>query len=202
MLVLNGNGLEGAASETLQTTRVYERKFQKRPDVLDEVATVSLLPRIAAAVRDFAAKELGLVTSHYRFVESREEVDAALATAEAAGGRITRTAKATDWGGYNGYFADPDGYVIELLLAQPVGRGMLFVGLYGGLALPLAAAFVVGVGLPFVWGGGGERSLAGTRSQRSHAPRTAPDLPGPVLYSAPVPVTWPAIVSRQDPAIA
>jgi hypothetical protein len=32
-------GLEGADSETLQTTRVYERKFQKRPDVLDEVAT-------------------------------------------------------------------------------------------------------------------------------------------------------------------
>jgi hypothetical protein len=32
-------GLEGADSETLQTTRVYERKFQHRPDVLDEVAT-------------------------------------------------------------------------------------------------------------------------------------------------------------------
>jgi hypothetical protein len=31
--------LEGADSEMLQTTRVYERKFQKRPDVLDEVAT-------------------------------------------------------------------------------------------------------------------------------------------------------------------
>jgi Cu-processing system permease protein len=50
---------------------------------------------------------------------------------------------------------------IELLLAQPVGRGTLFVGLYGGLALPLAAAFAVGVGLPFLWGGGGEGSLAG-----------------------------------------
>jgi hypothetical protein len=32
-------GLEGADSETLQTTRVYERKFKHRPDVLDEVAT-------------------------------------------------------------------------------------------------------------------------------------------------------------------
>ena len=32
-------GLEGADSKTLQTTRVYERKFQNRPDVLDEVAT-------------------------------------------------------------------------------------------------------------------------------------------------------------------
>lgn len=50
---------------------------------------------------------------------------------------------------------------IELLLAQPIGRGSLFVGLYGGLALPLAAAFALGVGLPFVWGGGGQGELAG-----------------------------------------
>lgn len=43
---------------------------------------------------------------------------------------------------------------IELMLAQPVGRRSLFAGLYGGLALPLAAAFLVGVGLPFMWHGG------------------------------------------------
>jgi Cu-processing system permease protein len=50
---------------------------------------------------------------------------------------------------------------IELLLAQPVGRTALFAGLYGGLAAPLAAAFVLGVGLPFFWGGAGNGSLAG-----------------------------------------
>jgi Cu-processing system permease protein len=50
---------------------------------------------------------------------------------------------------------------IELLLAQPVGRAALFVGLYGGLALPLTVAFALGVGLPFIWGGGGEESFAG-----------------------------------------
>jgi Cu-processing system permease protein len=50
---------------------------------------------------------------------------------------------------------------IELLLAQPVGRTALFAGLYGGLAAPLAAAFVLGVGLPFLWGGTGDGSLAG-----------------------------------------
>ena len=49
---------------------------------------------------------------------------------------------------------------IELLLAQPVGRTTLFAGLYGGLAAPLAAAFVLGVGLPFLWSGAGG-SLAG-----------------------------------------
>lgn len=50
---------------------------------------------------------------------------------------------------------------IELLLAQPVGRGSLFAGLYGGLAAPLAVGFLLGVGLPFLWAGLGEGSLAG-----------------------------------------
>jgi predicted lactoylglutathione lyase len=47
-------------------------------------------------------------------LESREEVDAALAIAVAAGGRVTRPAQATDWGGYNGYFADLDGHLWEV----------------------------------------------------------------------------------------
>ena len=38
----------------------------------------------------------------------------------------------------------------ELLLAQPVGRGSLFTGLYLGLALPLAGAFLAGIGIPFL----------------------------------------------------
>lgn len=39
---------------------------------------------------------------------------------------------------------------MELLLAQPVRRRQLFGGLYLGLALPLSAGFLAGVGLPFV----------------------------------------------------
>jgi Cu-processing system permease protein len=50
---------------------------------------------------------------------------------------------------------------IQLLLAQPVGRGSLFAGLYAGLAVPLAAGFLLGVGLPFAWDGAGEGPLAG-----------------------------------------
>jgi len=38
---------------------------------------------------------------------------------------------------------------VELLLAQPVPRRQLFAGLYLGLAIPLAGAFVVGAGVPF-----------------------------------------------------
>jgi hypothetical protein len=41
-------------------------------------------------------------------VESEAAVDAALATAEGAGARIVKPAEATEWGGYQGYFTDPD----------------------------------------------------------------------------------------------
>jgi len=39
---------------------------------------------------------------------------------------------------------------IELLLAQPLKRRTVFSGLYLGLAVPLTAAFAIGVSIPFV----------------------------------------------------
>lgn len=39
---------------------------------------------------------------------------------------------------------------VELLLAQPLARGTLFRGLYGGFVIPLSAAFLLGVGVPFL----------------------------------------------------
>jgi Cu-processing system permease protein len=39
---------------------------------------------------------------------------------------------------------------IELLLAQPVNRRQMYGGLYLGLTLPLALAFVAGLGVPFL----------------------------------------------------
>ncbi len=45
---------------------------------------------------------------------SPAEVDAAIEAWVAAGGTITRPASATEWGGYTGYVADPDGHLWEL----------------------------------------------------------------------------------------
>jgi predicted lactoylglutathione lyase len=63
-------------------------------------------------------------------LDSPADVDAFLALAVHAGGRITRSALATDWGGYNGYFADPDGHLWEVAhnphwLIGPHGRPIL-----------------------------------------------------------------------------
>jgi Cu-processing system permease protein len=50
---------------------------------------------------------------------------------------------------------------VELLLAQPVPRRELFAGLYLGLALPLAGAFLVGAGVPFAVHAGAGASVGG-----------------------------------------
>lgn len=44
----------------------------------------------------------------------KEEVDDTLAAAEAAGARILKPAEEVFWGGYSGYFADPDGHPWEV----------------------------------------------------------------------------------------
>ncbi|MCB1889204.1 MAG: VOC family protein [Rhodocyclaceae bacterium] len=46
--------------------------------------------------------------------ESRAEVDARMAHAEAAGARVVKAPQDTFWGGYSGYFEDLDGYHWEL----------------------------------------------------------------------------------------
>ncbi|HEX2602273.1 MAG TPA: VOC family protein [Gemmatimonadaceae bacterium] len=48
-------------------------------------------------------------------VNKREEVDAAMAEAKRAGARIVKPAAETFWGGYAGYFQDPDGHVWEVV---------------------------------------------------------------------------------------
>lgn len=47
-------------------------------------------------------------------VDSAEEVAAVLKEAVAAGATLIRKAGATDWGGTNGYFSDPDGFRWEV----------------------------------------------------------------------------------------
>lgn len=47
-------------------------------------------------------------------VPNPQLVEVLLAEAEQAGGRIVRPAQETEWGGYSGYFADPDGHLWEV----------------------------------------------------------------------------------------
>ena len=59
-------------------------------------------------------------------VATRAEVDAVLATARAAGADPVHDAEEREWGGYTGYFADPDGYRWEIAWNPgPIGQVVL-----------------------------------------------------------------------------
>jgi len=48
-------------------------------------------------------------------VRKKEEVDELMETARKAGATITRPAEKAFWGGYRGYFQDPDGHLWEIV---------------------------------------------------------------------------------------
>ena len=66
-----------------------------------------------AGLRSEPTAEFGGITLAIN-VESEAAVDAAFEAATGAGARILKPAEATDWGGYSGYFADPDGHPWEV----------------------------------------------------------------------------------------
>lgn len=59
-------------------------------------------------------------------VATEREVDAVLDTARAAGADPVHAAVRRDWGGYTGYFADPDGFRWEVATNPgPIGQKVL-----------------------------------------------------------------------------
>lgn len=54
------------------------------------------------------------------------EVDDVLATAKAAGAHPVHAAQQREWGGYSGYFGDPDGYRWEIAFnPQEIGQAVI-----------------------------------------------------------------------------
>jgi catechol 2,3-dioxygenase-like lactoylglutathione lyase family enzyme len=58
----------------------------------------------------------GITLAHN--TKKKEEVDEILALTEKSGGKIEKPAQDTFWGGYSGYFSDPDGYLWEVAYAD------------------------------------------------------------------------------------
>ena len=77
---------------------------------------------LALYPNDALAEDVGVEASRSGFsgvtlahnVRTREEVDAVLDEAVAAGARLVKPANDTFWGGYSGYFADLDGHLWEV----------------------------------------------------------------------------------------
>jgi uncharacterized protein len=89
------------------------------------VVFIQLQPglRLALWPRKSIAHDTGLAVSPASSTEltlghnvsSKAEVDAVMAKAAAAGALIVKPAHATFWGGYSGYFQDPDGHIWEVV---------------------------------------------------------------------------------------
>ena len=76
------------------------------------IALFGLADLAADQGRAGAALGLGAVTLAQNFA-TEAEVDAAFAAALAAGATPLKTPEKVFWGGYSGYWADPDGHVWE-----------------------------------------------------------------------------------------
>ncbi len=106
-----------------RSLRFYEALGWKRGNENPSVVFFQLNGMILALwSRSALAEDAGLAPNERGFggialaynARSRNDVDAVLAEAERAGARILKAAKDTFWGGYSGYFADPDGHPWEV----------------------------------------------------------------------------------------
>ena len=76
-------------------------------------------PQLALYEWEAAAQDAGVPSEGSGFrgasfhlnPDSREVVDETIRNAVAAGGSVVKEAAAAQWGGYFGYFSDPDGYL-------------------------------------------------------------------------------------------
>ncbi|MDZ4701125.1 MAG: VOC family protein [Rhodothermales bacterium] len=71
----------------------------------DSLAEDAMVPAAGSGFR-------GVTLAHN--LASEEEVDRQMAQAVAAGATLVKPAQKVFWGGYSGYFADPDGHLWEI----------------------------------------------------------------------------------------
>jgi uncharacterized glyoxalase superfamily protein PhnB len=106
-------------------------------DVPGEVLMIRIGHKLVLSLwqEDDAVKELGPINrgdggalpftlSHN--VETPQQVDEALAAVAKAGATVVAQPVQRDWGGYTGYFADPDGFRWEVAYNPgPIGQSVL-----------------------------------------------------------------------------
>jgi len=111
-------------SDLKRATRFYEEVLKlPRISTPPEVAFFELGKTwLALYPRELLAADAGVPAAGSGFpgfslahnVRSAAEVDQLLKEIAAKGGRIVKPGKHADWGGYTGYFADPDGFLWEV----------------------------------------------------------------------------------------
>ena len=124
MLPSRVNLITLGVSDVAVSTAFYERLGWKKSTDSNENVTffhsngtvLGLFGRLALAedAQVAPAKDGFSGVTFAQNFNSEEEVDAAFAHALACGGTALKPPQKVFWGGYSGYFADPDGHVWEL----------------------------------------------------------------------------------------
>ena len=76
----------------------------------------ALVEDIAPGFSSERARFSGITLAHN--TREKAQVDLILQKAVEAGGKLEKPAQDTFWGGYSGYFSDPDGYLWEVAYAD------------------------------------------------------------------------------------
>jgi catechol 2,3-dioxygenase-like lactoylglutathione lyase family enzyme len=110
-------------ADLARSIRFYEDLGWQRGNEDDNVAFFQMPGGIFALwSRSALAEDAGVPDSKAGFGgialayngRTKGEVDDVIAEAARAGGRVVKPAHDTFWGGYSGYFADPDGHLWEV----------------------------------------------------------------------------------------
>ncbi len=111
-------------ADLVVSTAFYERLGLKAAGASTETVTFFDMGGLALGLfgHDALADDAGVAAETAKFrgaalawnLPNEEAVDAAFARAIAAGGRATKPPEKVFWGGYSGYFADPDGHLWEI----------------------------------------------------------------------------------------
>ena len=107
-----------------RATRFYEALGWTRSVRAAEGVAFFQVGGLALALypRELLAEDAGLAEEGHGFrgfslaynTASKEETDAVLEQAVTVGGTLVKAARDVFWGGYSGYFADPDGTLCEV----------------------------------------------------------------------------------------
>lgn len=111
-------------SDLVRARRFYEDGLGWTKGNSEEEVAFYQLPGVVLALwsRSELAKDAQITDTGDTFsgiclafnARSHDEVDDVLAQAESAGGTLLKPGTEAPWGGYSGYFADPDGHPWEV----------------------------------------------------------------------------------------
>jgi uncharacterized protein len=130
------SGIQIGVSDLNRAKRFYSEGLGFPVDI-DQPYFVSFIPKNGSSALGlypwaFLANDAGAAPEGNGFrgftfsyvVRSDDRVDAVLAEARRAGGTIAKPAQRAPWGGYFGYFADPDGYLWKVVTGTYETKGV------------------------------------------------------------------------------